>query len=688
MDKAVGTVIVHLDHTVGELRTVDDRVIGADLWPATHLYIENLRKRSYIVSLAIPQKLETDELVEVEKFLPSTRIYSGDSLESLLGECAVSDAEGTAIFASIDRQNRAIACQSLKLEVVPHLCAATWILDGEQLSFARIITSQKPNIKMVGLLPYYLERQDDEWFVLGLVTDSARLELMRAGATIDMLSFDYRIGDCAFLRVDSKQELNTVHWEGGEVIAAEGNRLLIASYGLGLNSTIAPPSGHGALEVLMPSPELLTSAEPLESFANRAVAFASALKSSRDDLIELEAPPSPPAELALPLPDAQSLQDDSDRYSGHAPLDSSGVIISRHIQHPDNARAVNALVNEFSGLGYCTYTHSFAHGGQILHNVIADMPGRGYFRIKPEILKRLLKILRAYPYPWPWPKIEKKLERELGPKVMKELRRTAAGPLRLRMEEIISAYRWLPWWKFKKYILGFGAQIVIVGCHLDSSGNLTSGGYNPVVDPAPGMDDDASGIACCLAVARYLNQFRNPFVHTVRFCLFNAEETGLVGSKAYAAYLKSVSAPVKAVICADMIGYNSDANSIFEVHAGYTDPSIRDRNLPLATTIATWASSLGALEPAQIYQGTSIYQGAPDRNLYDPAINRSDHGSFHQQGYPAIAVTEDFFTNLSTEPGKDPNPNYHTANDVIIDANYGAAIAGAISSTIKELANT
>lgn len=67
--------------------------------------------------------------------------------------------------------------------------------------------------------------------------------------------------------------------------------------------------------------------------------------------------------------------------------------------------------------------------------------------------------------------------------------------LRRRIEEIIGIYGWMPWWKFQKYILGFGAQIVIVGCHLDSAAERTPGGYQPHVDPAPGMDDDATGIA-------------------------------------------------------------------------------------------------------------------------------------------------------------------------------------------------
>lgn len=129
-----------------------------------------------------------------------------------------------------------------------------------------------------------------------------------------------------------------------------------------------------------------------------------------------------------------------------------------------------------------------------------------------------------------------------------------------------------------------------------------------------------------------------------------------------------------------------DVNNIFEIHAGYTDPVVRDKNIPIASTVASWAACVGGLQPAQIYKGISVYTGAPDRNLFDPAINRSDHAAFHQQGFPTVAVTEDYFANLVTEPAKDPNPHYHTADDTFVDADYGASIAAAIACAVKALA--
>jgi Zn-dependent M28 family amino/carboxypeptidase len=232
---------------------------------------------------------------------------------------------------------------------------------------------------------------------------------------------------------------------------------------------------------------------------------------------------------------------------------------------------------------------------------------------------------------------------------------------------------------------GWGAQIVLVGCHLDSTA-ASDGGYNPALDAAPGADDDASGIAATLALARYMTNFRGKLTHTVRFCFFNAEESGMIGSKAYAAMLKASGAPVKGAVCMDMIGYNSDTARIFEIHAGYTDPTIRDASIPIANAVASWAAAIGTLAPAQIYQGTSTF-GAPNRMVYDGAINRSDHASFHQQGYPAVVVSEDFFANLVSEPSDDPNPNYHRHGDTVIDSAYASDITCAVAFAVKDLAN-
>jgi len=232
-----------------------------------------------------------------------------------------------------------------------------------------------------------------------------------------------------------------------------------------------------------------------------------------------------------------------------------------------------------------------------------------------------------------------------------------------------------------------GAQpsLVVVGCHLDSTA-ARDPGFTPARDAARGADDDASGMAAVLAVGRHVAAHGQPRHHTVRLCFFNAEESGLVGSRAYAASLKARGAQIAAVVCVDMIGFNSDSLRSWEVHAGFTDPAVRDLSLPLAHVVARAAEQLGALPPAQVYSGTTP-AGGTDPARFDGAINRSDHASFQEQGYPAVLVSEDFFPNRPGDPAADPNPNYHSNTDAVVDAAYGADITRAVSVAVLELAS-
>lgn len=688
MGRTTGTVIVPLEPSIGELRTDGDRATGIDLLPGVESVLGRLVEERHTVVVLLPEAIGLAGEAPSGTPLPGIVVAAG-TLESESLKAWLPD-HGTRgrrkpVFVSADRRARESAVRQLGGEAVPHLAAAEWLLDGKGVVFARILTRQRPDIRTRGLLPYSVERVPEGWLTFGLATEACLLRLAGAGATFDLLPLPYQTADCAFLRIDSAQAVTRLRWPGASLLAWMPGRLVLALEGPDAPQLEPASRAHGALELLWPSPELLTPTEDPAAFTRRAVSVAAALGERSPDLVEAVPPAAPSAALALALPDAATFLSDCRRYSGQEPLGGAAAVVSRHIRHPDNLRVVNALVADMSALGYCAYTHGFVHNGLSLSNVIADLPGTGYFRIKPEILKKLVFILKKYPHPWPWPEVERALARELGRPTVTKLLAAAGGPHRRRLEEIAGIHRWLPSWRVPGHLIGIGAQLVVVGCHLDSSADRTAG-YNPAADAAPGMDDNASGIAACLALARHLAAFRGQLVHTVRFCFFNAEEAGLVGSKAYAAYLKLAGAPVKSVLCVDMVGYNSDANRLFEIHAGYTDPAVRDRSLAVATMVQTWAASLGVLLPAQIYKGTSASIGAPDRDLCDPAINRSDHAAFHQQGYGAAVVTEDYFANLATEPGKDPNPNYHTAGDTTIDAAYGAAIASAAACAVKEVA--
>lgn len=94
---------------------------------------------------------------------------------------------------------------------------------------------------------------------------------------------------------------------------------------------------------------------------------------------------------------------------------------------------------------------------------------------------------------------------------------------------------------------------IIVGAHYDSI-NLRAGRDKAPEAPAPGADDDASGTAVVLELARVMSQYR--FQKTIVFIAFGGEEIGLVGSTHYAARAKAGNEQIEAVFNNDIVGAN------------------------------------------------------------------------------------------------------------------------------------
>jgi Zn-dependent M28 family amino/carboxypeptidase len=97
---------------------------------------------------------------------------------------------------------------------------------------------------------------------------------------------------------------------------------------------------------------------------------------------------------------------------------------------------------------------------------------------------------------------------------------------------------------------------IIVSAHYDSinlRASLTKAA-KAAEAPAPGADDDASGTAVVLELARVMSQYR--FRKTIVFIAFGGEEIGLVGSTRYAARAKAASEQIEAVFNNDIVGSN------------------------------------------------------------------------------------------------------------------------------------
>jgi hypothetical protein len=97
------------------------------------------------------------------------------------------------------------------------------------------------------------------------------------------------------------------------------------------------------------------------------------------------------------------------------------------------------------------------------------------------------------------------------------------------------------------------SPMVVVGAHYDS--------WNQDTDPsifAPGADDNASGTAAVLELARILKDA--DFKKTIMFVAFSAEEVGLVGADYIASQLYYSGTDLEFMLNFDMIAYNPDDN--------------------------------------------------------------------------------------------------------------------------------
>jgi hypothetical protein len=103
-------------------------------------------------------------------------------------------------------------------------------------------------------------------------------------------------------------------------------------------------------------------------------------------------------------------------------------------------------------------------------------------------------------------------------------------------------------------------DVVIVGAHLDSIARDSR--------TAPGADDNATGVAVAIQVARDLASARPQ--HTVVFAVFSNEEQGTIGSRSFARAARARHDRIKAVVNIDVLGYNRAPLGLLDVMGAHT----------------------------------------------------------------------------------------------------------------------
>ena len=194
-------------------------------------------------------------------------------------------------------------------------------------------------------------------------------------------------------------------------------------------------------------------------------------------------------------------------------------------------------------------------------------------------------------------------------------------------------------------------EIIVVGAHYDS------------VAGSPGADDNASGVAALLELARLLAG--TTLSRSVHFVAFANEEAPFfygdeMGSNLYAARAQAQGKRIEAMLSLETMGYFTD------------EPGSQRYPFPFSLFYPDTGNFIGFVgnlaSRALVRQAIGAFRAStpfPSDGVAAPSgiegIHWSDHWSFWEAGYPAIMVTD-------TAPFR--YPHYHEATDTSEQLDY------------------
>jgi Zn-dependent M28 family amino/carboxypeptidase len=225
--------------------------------------------------------------------------------------------------------------------------------------------------------------------------------------------------------------------------------------------------------------------------------------------------------------------------------------------------------------------------------------------------------------------------------------------------------------RFKNIIARFGPQsgpLLVIGAHYDSHADTSV----EITDPrgysldthTPGADDNASGVAGLLELARLLA--REPQSQAIELVAYTLEEpphfrTAHMGSAWHAHSLSAAKRNVRLMLSLEMIGYFSD------------EPGSQRYPTPVLDHIYPERGNFIALvgrmaDFAQMREAKALMTGATDLPVYSinapsliPGVDFSDHQSYWDEGYPALMLTDTAFYR---------NRHYHRVGDTFEKLDY------------------
>lgn len=206
---------------------------------------------------------------------------------------------------------------------------------------------------------------------------------------------------------------------------------------------------------------------------------------------------------------------------------------------------------------------------------------------------------------------------------------------------------------------------ILIGAHYDA------------VPGTPGADDNATGVAVLLELARMFAA--EPTRYPLRLVAFDLEEYGLLGSTEYAAKLSQEQQQLRLMISLEMLGYcdSTPGSQRYPSPLEHFYPNPGD----FIALIGNWRTIRDLIRISRSIRKVGVpsqWLPVPNRGLIVPHTRQSDHAPFWDAGYPAMMVTDTAFLR---------NPHYHKPSDTIatLDLDFLTGVCQGLESGIRNL---
>jgi len=230
---------------------------------------------------------------------------------------------------------------------------------------------------------------------------------------------------------------------------------------------------------------------------------------------------------------------------------------------------------------------------------------------------------------------------------------------------------------FQEYVADGTTYRNVVAAMGPENGKVTvTGAHYDAYMEKPGADDNASGVAVLLEIARLLGGAEPPRQRVV-LVAYSTEEPPYfasenMGSFVHARGMAAAAEQVTGMVCLEMVGYYTEVQPwpLWLLDLAYPDRG------DFIAVVGRWSDRIMAREVRSWIDGTTGID-AVSYNGPDPGgLSLSDHRNYWAEGYTAVMVTDTAFIR---------NPNYHTHRDTpdTLDYDKMAAIAEGVAGYLQ-----